>query len=60
MDAVCVRDGHAELQLIRDEVQYTAGLLKTCKAELLEDFGSWYRDTYGVDIGEIAGVSATE
>eukprot|EP00879_Flechtneria_rotunda_P029597 GHRR01032021.1.p1 GENE.GHRR01032021.1~~GHRR01032021.1.p1 ORF type:complete len:336 (+),score=151.73 GHRR01032021.1:729-1736(+) len=36
------RDTHAELQLVRDEVQYTSGLLDTCKAELLEDFDAWY------------------
>jgi len=45
--AVCVRECHAELQLVRDEVSYTAGLLDTCKAELAAGFEEWYTHTYG-------------
>lgn len=42
---------------MRDELQYTAGLLETCKAELLEDFAAWFRNTYGQDLTDEAGVS---
>ncbi|KAF6252219.1 hypothetical protein COO60DRAFT_545657 [Scenedesmus sp. NREL 46B-D3] len=35
------RDMHAALQLARDEVQYTSGLLDTCRAELAADFQQW-------------------
>lgn len=44
--------------MVRDELQYTAGLIETCKAELLEDFAAWFKVTYGEDLAdsERAGV----
>jgi hypothetical protein len=33
---------HGELQLVRDEVSYTTGLLGSCKAELIAGFEHWY------------------
>lgn len=41
------REAHAELQLVREEVSYIAGLLDTCKAELAAGFEEWYAATYG-------------
>ncbi|WIA42241.1 hypothetical protein OEZ86_008258 [Tetradesmus obliquus] len=41
------RDTHAALQLARDEVQYTSGLLDTCRAELAADFKDWAAAAYG-------------
>lgn len=33
--------------MARSEAEYTAGLVETCKRELLEEFEEWYRANHG-------------
>jgi kinesin family protein 6/9 len=42
------RDRYNDLQLVKSEGDYTAGLVEACARELLLDFDAWHQESYGV------------
>jgi kinesin family protein 6/9 len=42
------RDRYNDLQLVKSEGDYTAGLVEACARELLLDFDAWHQASYGV------------